>query len=150
MEYRQKIRELLAAGRPASVGIAKGRAPGKARPQTPPTMGPSMERAKEASAAAVMEAVSSIAADSASVPLGSPEDPGLTFDQLFDWHGDHTGVPYRSRWSRTFEEYLRAAFWDQTESGGSTGYRDPGWSRAIETPDPESLLDAKQRMKAYA
>ena len=91
----------------------KDRAPGKARPKTPPKMGPSMERAKEASAAAVMEAVLSIAADSASVLLGSPEDPGLTFDQIFDWHGDHTGVPYRSRGSRTFEEYLRAAFWDQ-------------------------------------
>ena len=128
----------------------KDRAPGKARPKTPPKMGPSMERAKEASAAAVMEAVLSIAADSASVLLGSPEDPGLTFDQIFDWHGDHTGVPYRSRGSRTFEEYLRAAFWDQTESGGSTGYRDPGWSRAIEAPGPESLLDAKQRMHAYS
>ena len=93
----------------------------------------SAQRAKEALAAAVMGAVSSIAADSASILLGSPEDPGLTVDQLFDWHEDHTGVPYWNRGSITFEQYLRTAFWDQTESGGSIGYRDPGghalWKR---------------------
>ena len=112
MEYRQKIRELLAAGRPASVVTPKDHAPGKARPNTPPKKKRphSAERAKEASAAAVMEAVSSIAADSASILLGSPEDPGLTFDQLFDWHEDHTGVPYWNRGSRTFEQYLSTAF----------------------------------------
>ena len=79
IEYRQKIRELLAAGRPASVVTPKDRAPGTARPKTPPKRPLSAETAKEASAAAVMEAVSSIAADAATIPLGSPEDPGLTF-----------------------------------------------------------------------
>ena len=98
----------------------------------------------------MMEAVSSIAADSASILLGSPEDPGLTFDQLFDWHQDHTGVLYWNRGSRTFEQYLRTALWDQTESGGSTGYRDHGWSRVAQVPDPESLLGAKHRMHAYS
>ena len=109
-----------------------------------------MQRAKEASAAAVIEAVSSIAADVASIELGSPEDPGLTFDQLFDWHEGHTGVPYWDRGSRTFERYLQTAFWDQTESGTSTGYRDPGWSRTVDPPEPEELLEAKGRMHCYA
>ena len=97
-----------------------------------------------------MEAVSSIAADVASIQLGSPEDPGLTIDQLFDWHEDHIGTPYWGRGSRTFERYLQTAFWDQTESGTITGYRDPGWSRTVDPPEPEELLDAKGRMHCYA
>ena len=36
MEYRQQIRELLVAGRPASVAKPKDRTPGTERPKTPP------------------------------------------------------------------------------------------------------------------
>ena len=93
MEYRQKIRELLVAGRPAGVAKPKDRTTGSVRPKTPPKRPHSAESAKEASAAAVMEAVHSIACDVATLRLGSPEDPGLTIDQLYDWHEDHTGAP---------------------------------------------------------
>ena len=48
MEYRQKIRELLAAGRPASVAKPKDRTPGTMRPNKPPKIPHSAERAKEA------------------------------------------------------------------------------------------------------
>ena len=81
--------------------------------------------------------------------MGSPEDPGLTFDQLYDWREDHIGTPYWGRGSRTFERYLQTAFWDQTESGTSTGYRDPGWSRAAIPPTAEELLDAQGMMHCY-
>ena len=93
----------------------------------------------------MVEAVSSIVVDVVALKLGSPDDPGRTLDQLYDWREDYSGVPYWNRGARTFEKYLQVAFWDQTNSGTGTGYRDPGWLRDMTPPTPEDTLDAKGR-----
>ena len=51
-------------------------------------------RAKEVADAAVLEAVSSIASVTAAGKSGEPDDPGQTFDELYDWKRDEEGVPY--------------------------------------------------------
>ena len=54
------------------------------------------------------------------------------------------------RGARTFEHDLQVAFWDQTNSGVGTGYRDPGWSRQASEPTPEELIDRQGRLHRYA
>ena len=133
MEYREKIRELLLAGRPKA--SSEPPPPQKVAPPGARKREVSQERSKKAAAAAVLEAVSSIDASKNKEEWGTPDDPGRSFDELHEWNRDDECGGYWQNGPLSCEEYLRRAFWDQTASRSPTGYIDPGWKRTMETPD---------------
>ena len=63
---------------------------------------------KLVAAAAVLEAVSSIASGTAGPgQSGQPDDPGKMFDEMHDWNRDKDGIPYRRKGPKTFDDYLQ-------------------------------------------
>ena len=93
----------------------------KAIPSTPRTRYISPERAKKAAAAAVIEAVSSIASKVMKQTSGQPDDPGRTVDEVHAWIRDAKGVGYWQKGPLFFEIYLQKVFWDHTECNTATG-----------------------------
>ena len=140
----QKIKELLEASRPTS--IPRPTAARAAARQLSPEREVSPSRVKEVAAAAVLEAVSSIASE-ADV---APDSHGVTIDEIYDWKCDLNDIPFWLKGPETFDWYIQNAVWDQTLSGGATGDVDPGWNRAAREPNEDELRDNDGRLRRYA
>ena len=81
MEFREKIRQLLQAGRSEAASSAPP-SPQKVAPFGARKREASQEQSKRAAAVAVIEAVSLIDASKKKEEFGKPDDPGKTFDEL--------------------------------------------------------------------
>ena len=104
---------------------------------------------EEQAAAAVLQSMASVEEELYTRKLGSPGEPGKTFDELFDWNIDDHGVPYHKKGPETFY-YLYTVFWSQTEAKGATGYQDPGWNRTSPAPSAAQLIDARGSHHMYS
>ena len=104
LAFRQKIKALLEASRPTS--IPRPTAAGAAARQLSPKREISPNFMKEVAAAAVLEVASSIASEAAAGPSGPPDDPGVTFDEIYDWKCDLNDVPLWINGPETFDKYL--------------------------------------------
>ena len=80
---------------------------------------------KEAAAAAVLEVVSSIASEAAVGPSGTPDDLGVTFDEIYDWTCDLNDVPFWIKGPGTFDQYLQKAFLGPDSIWWGNGLRRP-------------------------
>ena len=109
------------------------------------------ERAKAVAAAAVIEAVSSIASGSAGPgQSGEPNGLGRMFADTQSWARDDDGVPFRRKGPKTFDAYIQRVFWDQTESGHATGYVDLGWLQPARIPTEANQIDVDGRHHKFA
>ncbi|MFM7984184.1 MAG: hypothetical protein ACKPKO_33165, partial [Candidatus Fonsibacter sp.] len=66
-----------------------------------------------------------------------------SFDEIFEWKRDSSGVPYWKRGPPTFQECFQKVYWDRLSPGFETGYIDPGWLRPAPLLDENALYDAK-------
>ena len=108
-----------------------------------------MDEVQAASAVAVFQSMTSIEQEQSS-KSGPPGAPGKTFDELYEWNVDDDGVLFHEKGPETFERFLSKVCWSQTESGGATGYKDPGWLRTFPVPSAMQLIDARGRHHMYS
>ena len=90
LELRQKIRDMIQAGRLVSTSASARAAPRKASPH----QGTPMEEEPAVSAVAVLQFMSSVEERIAADKSGPPGEPGNSFDELCDWSPDDSGVLY--------------------------------------------------------